>query len=54
MYIDPWPYPDIHYYAVVKPGTPGIDLDWKIWLVGFEYVNGQPYLYGANRYVWEP
>ena len=45
---------NIHYYSVVKPPTPGIDFDWKVWLVRIEYVNGQPYLFGAVHYVWEP
>jgi hypothetical protein len=45
---------NIHYYSVVKLPTPGIDFDWKVWLVRVEYVNGQPYLFGAVHYVWEP
>jgi hypothetical protein len=43
---------NIHFYSVVKPPT--MDLDWKVWLVRIEYVNGQPYLFGAVHYVWEP
>lgn len=45
---------NIHYYSVVKPPTPGIDFDWKVWLIRIEYVSGQPYLFGAVHYVWEP
>jgi hypothetical protein len=45
---------NIHYYSVIKSPTPGIDFDWKVWLVRIEYVNGQPYLFGAVHYVWEP
>ncbi len=54
MYSNPWPYTNIHYYAVVKPPTPDVVFDWKVWLVGFEYVNGQPYLFGTIHFVWEP
>jgi hypothetical protein len=54
LYLEPWGYTNIHYYAVLKPPTPGIDVDWKIWLVGFEYVNSTPSLFGAVHYIWEP
>ena len=40
------------YYSVVKPPTNV--MDWKVWLIRIEYVNGQPYLSGAMHYVWEP
>jgi hypothetical protein len=43
---------NIHYYSVVKPPT--MVMDWKVWLIRIEYVNGQPYLFGAIHYVWEP
>jgi hypothetical protein len=54
MFVNPWPYFNIHYYTVLKPPTPGVDLDWKLWLLGFEYVEGRPYLFGTVHYVWEP
>lgn len=50
----PFPYGNINYYALLKPGTPGIDLDWRTWLVGVEYVNGQPYLFALLHLFWEP
>jgi hypothetical protein len=43
---------NIHYYSVVKP--PIVELDWKVWLIRIEYVNGSPHLFGAVHYVWEP
>ena len=43
---------NIHFYSVVKPPT--VVLDWKVWLIRIEYVNGQPYLFGTVHYVWEP
>ncbi len=52
MYPNAWPYPGIDYYSVVK--LPTNTFDWKVWLVGFEYVNGQPYLYGTIHYVSSP
>ncbi len=56
MYVEPWPgvYQNLNYFAVLKPGTPGIELDWRLWLVGFEYVDGIPYLAALLHYVWEP
>jgi hypothetical protein len=50
----PWPYSNIRFYNLYKPGTPGIDLDFRTWLIGFEYINNQPYLYGMVTVVWEP
>ncbi len=56
MYLEPWPttYQNLNYFAVLKPGTPGIELDWRVWLAGFEYVDGAPYLVTLLHYVWEP
>jgi hypothetical protein len=52
----PWPgeYTNINFYSVYKPGTPGIDLDWRLWLVGVEYVQGQPYAFSLIHFQWEP
>ena len=51
---NPWPYPNIHYYNLYKPGTSDTTLDFRTWLIGFEYINNQPYLYGMVTIVWEP
>lgn len=53
MYPRVWPHPNLHYYAVIDPGVNGV-LDWRIWLLGFEYVEGQPYLISSVYYVWAP
>jgi hypothetical protein len=49
-----WPYTNIRYYNLYKPATPGNDFDFRTWLLGIEYVNGQPYLYSMVSIVWEP
>jgi photosystem II stability/assembly factor-like uncharacterized protein len=49
----PWPYPNIHYYNLYKPGSDQF-FDFRTLLVGIEYVNGQPYLYGVVTIIWEP
>jgi hypothetical protein len=52
MFPNAWPYANIHYYAVVKPPTN--TFDWKVWLLGFAYEDGRPYLFGTLHFVWEP
>ena len=51
---NPWPYPNIRYYNLYKPATPGNEFDFRTWLIGLEYINNQPYLYGMVTIVWEP
>ncbi|HSM72514.1 MAG TPA: NBR1-Ig-like domain-containing protein [Anaerolineales bacterium] len=51
---NPWPYPNIRYYNLYKPGTPGTELDFRTWLIGFEYINGEPYLHSMVTIIWEP
>lgn len=52
----PWPaeYANVNFYTVYKPGTPGVDLDWRYWLVGVESVQGQPYVFALIHFQWEP
>ena len=50
----PWPYTNIRFYNLYRPGTPGTELDFRTWLLGFEYLGGQPYLYAMVNIVWEP
>jgi uncharacterized protein YraI len=54
--MQPWPaeYANIGFFNLYKPGSPGIDLDWRIWLAGVEYVGGQPYLFSLIHFQWEP
>lgn len=56
MYVEPWPveYQNANFYALYKPPTPDVDLDWAVWLAGVEYVNGEPYLFTLIRFIWEP
>jgi len=51
-----WPqaYKNINLYKIYKPGTPGTELDWRIWLVGVEWVENQPYLFALIHFQWEP
>jgi photosystem II stability/assembly factor-like uncharacterized protein len=51
---NPWPYPNIHYYNLYKPASSSSEFDFRTWLIGFEYINNQPYLYALVSIVWEP
>jgi photosystem II stability/assembly factor-like uncharacterized protein len=50
---NPWPYPDYRYYNLYKPAS-DLFFDFRTWLVGIEYVNGQPYISALVTIVWEP
>jgi hypothetical protein len=49
-------YANINFYSLHNPGNdPSYDgLDWRTWLAGVEYVDGQPYLFALLNYQWEP
>ncbi len=53
---NPWPleYTNVNFYTVLKPSTPGIDLDFRYWLVGVEYSQGQPFVFALIHFAWEP
>ncbi|HEX6269521.1 MAG TPA: NBR1-Ig-like domain-containing protein [Anaerolineales bacterium] len=50
---NPWPYTNIRFYNLYKPAS-GEEFNFRTWLIGIEYVNNQPYLYGMVTIVWEP
>lgn len=53
-----WPseYANFNFYSIHNPGSdPSYEgLDWRTWLAGVEYVDGQPYLSVLMNYQWEP
>jgi hypothetical protein len=49
----PWPYPNIRFYNLYKPASDQF-FDFRTLLVGIEYINGQPYVYGMVTIIWEP
>lgn len=53
----PWPheYSNVNFYTVYKPGSEQYGgLDWRAWIVGIEYVQGQPTLFALIHFQWEP
>ncbi len=51
-----WPieYKNINFVSLYRAGSPGIELDWRTWLVGIEYVGGEPYVFSLLHLMWEP
>jgi Bacterial SH3 domain len=53
-----WPseYANLNFYSLYNPGNDpsNAGLDWRTWLAGVEYVDGQPYLFSLSNYQWEP
>ena len=48
-------YTNINFYQVFKPGTEEYGgMDWRSWLVGVEYVQGEPYLFALIHFEWTP
>jgi hypothetical protein len=42
-------YSNITVYSIYKPGA-----DWRTWLAGFEYINGNPYLFALINFQQLP
>jgi hypothetical protein len=51
-----WPevYAAFNYYSVHLPLPDDTELGWRTFLVGFEYVEGEPYLMTLVHFDWEP
>ncbi|MBX3086130.1 MAG: PD40 domain-containing protein [Anaerolineae bacterium] len=47
-------YKIINFYSVMRPGTPGNELDWGAWGIAFSYQDGRPVVLGLTHYVWTP
>jgi hypothetical protein len=43
-----------NFYAVMRPGSPGNELAWGAWGLGFAYWDGEPTLLALTHYVWTP
>lgn len=49
-----WPYQG-DFYSVYFPGTEANGfMDWHTWVVGVEYLNNRPLIYGLTQFFWEP
>ncbi len=53
-YVIPVSVQNYNVYKVFKPGSPGVELDWRIWMVAVEVLDGKPYLTALIHFQWEP
>ena len=53
---EPWPnlYAHINYYNVFRSPSSSGGLDWEVWLVGVEFVQGKPTIFSLINFEWEP
>ena len=42
------------FYSVMRPGTPGIEMDWGAWALGIDDWEGTPVLAYLSHYFWTP
>lgn len=54
--LEPWPveYANVNFFNIYKPGSAGVEFDWRTWLAGVEYVDGKPTLFSLIHFQWEP
>jgi len=50
-----WPveYQNLNFVALYRAAPSDQELDWRTWVIGFEYVNGEPYMVVLVQYHWE-
>jgi hypothetical protein len=49
----PFEYANLNYIALYRPAAPGDELNWRTWAVGFEIIDGIPYVLALVQYYWE-
>jgi len=49
----PFEYQNINYVALYRAAQPGDELNWRTWVVGITYHQGQPYIAILVQYHWE-
>ncbi len=51
-----WPdyYEAFNFYSALSPLPDDSELGWHTFLIGFEYVDGVPYIINLVHYAWEP
>jgi hypothetical protein len=50
-----WPaeYANMNYEALYRAAPAGDEMNWRTWVVGFDYVGGVPYIASVVQYAWE-
>lgn len=49
----PFEYQNINYVALYRAAQPGDELNWRTWVAGIAYHQGQPYIAFLVQYHWE-
>lgn len=49
----PFEYQNINYVALYRAAATGDELNWRTWVVGITYHQGQPYISFLVQYHWE-
>lgn len=49
----PYDYSSFNYIAMFRPAPSDQELDWRTWVAGIEYVDGQPYVVVLIQFHWE-
>ena len=53
-YVPEFPY-DGNFYSVFFAGSDEFgQMDWNTWVIGMEYVNGEPFIFALMQFFWEP
>ena len=47
-------YRDQFLFGLLPRITGNGSLDWHTWLLGMDYINGNPHLYAIMQFIWEP
>lgn len=53
LVILPYEYANFRYYAFYRAGSVGMEMDWRTWAVGIEYIHGKPTIVFLVQYHWE-
>jgi hypothetical protein len=43
----------MNYEALYRAAPAGDEMNWRTWVVGFDYVGGVPYIASVVQYAWE-
>ncbi|MEW6717906.1 MAG: hypothetical protein AB1345_10440 [Chloroflexota bacterium] len=49
----PFEYTNVNYVALYRAAPADVEMDWRTWAVGIEYVNGEPFIAFLVQFHWE-
>ena len=54
LVIWPFEYTNVNYIALYREAAQGDEFNWRTWVVGIEYLQGEPFVAMLVQYQWEP